>query len=120
MTDPMPAGLALRAASGVGWDCAASAPPSSASCLHAAPIAPAAAAAPVVIRAQVVAAAGTPIVNTAEVSGGGSGRSTDEDRGLARDQPQGAPAMTWSGIALAVLVLVALAARGWRAPGTRW
>ena len=114
MSDTLPAGLTLLSASGSGWNCSASSPPSTVSCTYAAPIPPAGAAPVIIVKVQVTAGARTPITNEAQASGGGGGTVTNDDSGTAIDPPLGATAVSPLGAVAAVGVLIGLARLRWR------
>jgi uncharacterized repeat protein (TIGR01451 family) len=70
VTDLLPTGLTVTAASGVGWTCTAP------TCTRSDPLAPGASYSPITVTTSVGAASGT-VTNSAVVSGGGDSNSTN-------------------------------------------
>ena len=72
VTDTLPAGLTYAGATGTNWTCPPAPAPSPVSCTYAAAIPSAGTAAPLKFNVAVLSSAGSPLVNTAQASGGGS------------------------------------------------
>jgi uncharacterized repeat protein (TIGR01451 family) len=73
VSDSLPAGLTLISMSGTGWTCSGN------SCKRTDALAAGASYPPITLTVDVAATAGSPVVNTVTVSGGGSNSATASD-----------------------------------------
>jgi uncharacterized repeat protein (TIGR01451 family) len=81
VTDTLPSGLSLVSMAGLGWNCTGN------SCTRSDPLMGGASYPPITVTVDVTANAGTPVVNVASVSGGGSATSSAQDSTTIADPP---------------------------------
>lgn len=113
VSDTLPMGLTLTSAAGIGWNCAASVPPSQVSCTFAGPLAGETATV-ITIDFLIDAAAGQ-LVNTASVSSPTGAGELDLENNVTTNSTLcgawGTPAVEPGGLAIALLLLAAIAFR---------
>lgn len=116
VTDPMPEGLVLISASGLGWNCAASTP-TLASCVYTNSIAFGDPPLAITLVVRVTPAAVPAVINSATVETSGDIDSTNDTDGVENPVligPAPAPLLSPGGIVVALLLLGGIAARSMR------